>query len=122
LPAKKRRHFFTPYDLMTYGFNPLIPAYPDAQTWANTGTGRDFSIYGVTGTSKILGIQTITVPAGTYKALTVKSELKQAGFPFGSGTRTMYFAPGIGLIKLTFEHNDNSTSTIELTKTTGGGN
>ncbi|MDX6410926.1 MAG: hypothetical protein QOE91_442, partial [Gaiellaceae bacterium] len=33
-----------------------------------------------------------------------------------------WFAPGVGLIKLVFEHNDNSTSTIELTKTSGGGN
>jgi hypothetical protein len=122
LPATKRRHFFTPYDLMTYGFNPLIPAYPDAQSWGNAGTGRDFSIYGVTGTTKILGIQNISVPAGNYKALAVRSELKQAGFPFGSGTRTTWFAPGVGLIKLVFEHNDNSTSTIELTKTSGGGN
>jgi hypothetical protein len=122
LPARKRRHFFTPYDLMTYGFNPLIPAYPDQQNWANSGTGRDYSIYGVTGTTKILGIQTVTVPAGTYKALTVRSELKQTGFPFGSGTRTIWLAPNIGLIKLTFEHNDNSTSTIELMKTSGGGN
>jgi len=28
LPANKRRHFFTPFDLMTFGFNPVIPAYP----------------------------------------------------------------------------------------------
>ena len=36
LPAAKRRHFFTPFDLMTYGFNPLFPAYPAAQ---ESGTG-----------------------------------------------------------------------------------
>src|SRR5882762_7693246 len=102
--------------------NPPVPAYPHQQYWGNTGTGRDFSIYGVTGTTKILGLESVTVPAGTYKALAVKSELKQTGFPFGSGTRTMYFAPAVGLVKLVFEHNDNSTSTIELTKTSGGGN
>ena len=122
LPAIKRRHFFTPYDLMTFGFNPLIPAYPDAQSWGNTGTGRDFSIYGVTGTSKVLGVQSVTVPAGTYKALAVRTEMKQAGFPFGSGTRTIWLAPNVGLVKLVFQHGDDSTSTVELTKTTGGGN
>src|SRR2546426_12510277 len=34
LPVNKRRHFFTPFDLMTYGFSPLLPAYPAAgATW-----------------------------------------------------------------------------------------
>ena len=60
LPATKRRHFFTPYDLLTFGFNPVIPAYPATQSWGNTGTGRDFSIYGVTGSSKVLGVQSVT--------------------------------------------------------------
>jgi hypothetical protein len=122
LPATKRRHFFTPYDLMTYGFNPLIPAYPDAQSWGNTGTGRDFSIYGVTGSSKVLGVQSVTVPAGTYKALAVRTEMKQQGFPFGSGTRTIWLAPNVGLVKLVFQHGDDSVSTVELMKTSGGGN
>ena len=30
LPSDSRRHFFTPFDLMTFGFNPLLPAYPAA--------------------------------------------------------------------------------------------
>lgn len=122
LPATKRRHFFTPYDLMTFGFNPLIPAYPDAQSWGNTGTGRDFSIYGVTGTTKVLGVQSVTVPAGTYKALAVRTEMTQKGFPFGSGTRTFWLAPDVGLVKLVFQHGDDSVSTVELMKTSGGGN
>jgi hypothetical protein len=118
LPVANRRHFFTPYDLMTYGFNPLFTAYPSAgDTWKNDGTGRDFSIYGVTGTTTVVGIESVTVPAGTYKtALKVKSTLKQDGFPFGSGTRTAWFAPDIGLVKLVFEHADDSTSTVVLTK------
>ena len=58
--------------------------------------GRDFSIFGVTGTSTVLGVKTVKVPAGTFKALVVQSKLKQKGFPFGSGTRTMWFAPNKG--------------------------
>ena len=27
LPADKRRHFFTPFDLMDFGWNPVLPAY-----------------------------------------------------------------------------------------------
>jgi hypothetical protein len=44
----------------------------------------------------------------------VKTVMKQAGFPFGSGTRTCWFAPGRGLVKLVFHHGDGSVSTVEL--------
>lgn len=115
LPVNKRRHFFTPFDLMTYGFGPLLPAYPAAgSTWSSDPGSRDFSVYGVTGASKIVGVQSVTVPAGTFKALVVTSTLKQDGFPFGSGTRTMWFAPDKGLVKLVFRHADRSVSTVEL--------
>ncbi len=115
LPADKRRHFFTPFDLMTFGFGPVLPAYPVAgATWASDVASRDFAVYGVTGSSKVLGVQTVTVPAGTFKALVVVSSLRQAGFPFGSGTRTMWFAPDKGLVKLQFRHGDGSVSVVEL--------
>ena len=118
LPANKRRHFFTPFDLMTYGFNPVLPAYPVAGgTWSGTSTGRDFSIYGVTGTATVLGVQRVKVPAGSFSALVVRTVLKQDGFPFGSGTRTSWFAPGRGLVKLVFAHGDGSISTVELLHT-----
>jgi hypothetical protein len=38
----------------------------------------------------------------------------QKGFPFGSGTRTSWFAPGRGLVKLVFQHGDGSVSDVEL--------
>jgi hypothetical protein len=116
-PAGKRRHFFTPFDLMTFGFNPVIPAYPTVgTTWASDPKSRDFSIYGVNGTSRIVGLQKVTVPAGTFQALVVASTLTQPGFKFGSGTRTMWFAPRRGLVKLVFRHADHSVSTVVLTK------
>ena len=114
-PADRRRHFFTPFDLMIFGFNPLIPAYPIAgNTWTGGTNGRDFSDYGVTGTAVIVGVQTVKVPAGTFHALAVRTVMKQAGFPFGSGTRTCWFAPGRGLVKLVFHHGDGSVSTVQL--------
>jgi hypothetical protein len=117
LPVSKRRHFFTPFDLMTFGFNPVIPAYPaPGATWKGLPSGRDFQIYGVTGTTTVLGVQTVKVPAGTFKALAVKSTLRQPGFPFGSGTRTSWFAPGRGLVKLEFRHGDRSLSRVELVR------
>ena len=115
LPPNQRRHFVTPFDLMTYGFNPVIPAYPvQGDSWKGVASGRDFQIYGVTGTSTVLGLETITVPAGTFKAMVVRSVMKQPGFPFGSGTRTSWFAPGRGLVKLVFTHGDGSVSTVQL--------
>jgi hypothetical protein len=117
LPVSKRRHFFTPFDLMTYGFNPVLPAYPaPGPPWTSDEKSRDFAVYGVTGSSRVVGVQKVTVPKGTFDAVVVTSSLKQAGFPFGSGTRTMWFAPGKGLVKLEFRHADGSRSVVELVK------
>ena len=115
--AVKRNHFFTPFDLMTFGFNPVLPAYPTAgATWGSTKPSLDFNTYGVTGQSTVLGVQTVTVPAGTFQAVAVRSTLVQPGFPYGSGTRTSWFAPGKGLVKLVFAHGDQSVSTVVLVK------
>jgi len=115
LPASKRRHFFTPFDLMTFGFSPVLPAYPTpGATWSSDPNSRDFAVYGVTGSSKVVGVQKVTVPKGTYQALVVSSTLTQPGFKFGSGTRTMWFAPDVGLVKLQFKHGDGSVSVVQL--------
>lgn len=114
LPADRRRRFFTPFDLMVFGFSPVLPAYPAAgQTWKAKVPSRDYSVFGVRGTSKVLGLRRVKVPAGRFKALAVRSTIIQAGFPFGSGTRTSYFAPDKGLVKLVFRHRDGSTSLVE---------
>lgn len=115
LPASKRRRFATPFDLMTFGFNPVIPAYPaSGAKWVARSSGRDFAVYGVTGTATVRGVRTVKVPGGTFRALEVRTVMRQAGFPFGSGTRTSWFAPGKGLVKLVFRHGDGSTSTVQL--------
>jgi hypothetical protein len=115
VPNARRRHFFTPFDLMTYGLNPILPATPTAgQRWRVTVPSRDYSVYGVTGTTTIVGTRRVKVPAGTFQALVVRSTLRQAGFRFGSGMRTSYFAPDVGLVKLVFRHGDGSISTAVL--------
>lgn len=115
LPPAKRRHFFTPFDLMTFGFNPLLPANPaSGDRWGSDPSSRDFAVYGVTGATRVVGVQKVTVPAGTFQALVVSSALTQPGFTFGSGTRTSWFAPDKGLVKLVFRHADGSVSTVEL--------
>ena len=115
LPKNRRRHFFTPFDLMIYGMNPIFTAYPSAgERWATKNPSRDYSTFGVTGSTAIVGVRRVTVPAGSYDALVVQSTLTQAGFKYGSGTRTSYFAPGKGLVKLVFRHADKSVSTVTL--------
>jgi hypothetical protein len=114
-PPARRGRFTTPFDLMDFGFNPIFPAYPRAgDTWSGARKGRDFATYGVTGTSRVLGVQTVKVPAGRFRALAVRSTLRQPGYPFGSGTRTSWFVPGRGLVKLVFRHRDGSVSTVAL--------
>jgi hypothetical protein len=110
------RHFFTVLDLATYGFNPLLPAYPvNGSSW-HSGNAGDFSVYGVKGSTRILGVKRVKVPAGTFSALEVQSTLKQAGHRWGSGVRTMWFAAGRGLVKLEFKHSDGSVSLVQLLK------
>ena len=115
LAKDKRRRFTTPLDLMLYGFNPILPAYatPGA-TWGSKVPSRDFSVFGVTGFSKVLGIRRVKVGKRTYSALAVESKLTQKGFPFGSGTRTSWFVADKGLVKLVFRHGDGSVSTVQL--------
>ncbi len=111
------RQFLSPYDLMTFGFGQVLPAYPQVgDTWKAGPGNQAFSVYGVRGTSKIIAIKTIRVPAGRFRALEVRSDITQKGHPFGSGVRYSWFAAGVGLVKLVFHHADHSISTVELLK------
>jgi hypothetical protein len=117
LPQSKRRHFFTVFDLMDFGFNPILPPYAVAgTTWSARKDTRDFDVYGVSGTSRVIGVQKVTVPAGTFHAVVVKTTLKQPGYPWGSGVRTSWFAPRRGLVKLVFQHGDGSVSQVVRTR------
>jgi hypothetical protein len=111
------RRFITPFDLMTYGFSQLLPAYPSVGATWKAGPGQQaYSVYGVKGTSKIVGMQKVRVPAGRFEAIEVKSVMSQPHHPFGSGVRYMWFAANVGLVKLVFRHADGSVSTVELLK------
>jgi hypothetical protein len=113
-----RRHFFTPYDLMTFGYNPVVPAYAaKGQSWRSSLDTRDWRVYGVRGVTRIVGRAKVRTPAGRFlRTLVVRSKLRQGGARFGSGTRTSWFAPGKGLVKLVFRHDDGSVSTVERIK------
>jgi hypothetical protein len=64
----------------------------------------------------VIGVRSVRVPAGSFRALELQSNLTQRGYPFGSGVRTMWFASGKGLVKLVFKHRDGSTSLVQLLK------
>ena len=74
---------------------------------------RDYSVYGVTGSTKVLGVRR-EGRQEDYQALAVQSTLTQQGFTFGSGTRTSWFVADKGLVKLVFRHGDGSVSTVQL--------
>jgi hypothetical protein len=111
-----KRHFFNPVDLMTYGFSPMLPAYATPGMSWKSGNAYDLQVYGVKGRTWLVGVRTVRVPAGKFQALEVKSVLTQRGHPYGSGTRTMWFAAGRGLVKLVFRHRDGSVSQVQLLK------
>jgi len=113
-------HFFTPIALMTYGFGPVLPAYPEpGDTWSENPGALAF--YGVTGQTRIVGLRSVQVPAGSFDALELTSTLTQRGSGYGSGVRTMWFAPGVGLVKLEFRHRDGSVSLVQLLKSGSDG-
>lgn len=110
------RHFFTPLDLMLFGFNPVLPAYPQGGGKWTSGNAVDMQHFGVKGTTTIIGIRHVRVPGGSFNALELQTRLTQPGYRFGSGVRTMWFAPGQGLVKLVFKHRDGSTDVVQLLK------
>jgi len=113
----RRNHFVTALDLLTFGLNPILGANPKVgDHWATAKGSDDYSTYGVTGETQVVGMQRVRVPAGSFRALVVRSTLTQRGFPYGSGVRTAWFAARKGLVKLVFAHGDGSISTVELLK------
>jgi hypothetical protein len=115
-PKDEQRHFFTPFDLMVYGFGPVVPVYGETgETWRSSRDSRDWSIFRVVGRSKLLGERSVRTPAGKFRAVAVESTLSRKGSAFGSGRRISYFASEKGLVKLVFRHRDGSVSTVERT-------
>jgi hypothetical protein len=115
--AARRNHFVTPLDLLTFGLNPILTPYPRVgDRWSTSRSSDDYRTFGVDGTTRVVGMQTVNVPAGRFRALVVRSTLRQRGFAFGSGTRTCWFAAGKGLVKLVFAHRDGSVSTVVRVK------
>ena len=65
------------------------------------------------GKHAVLGLQTVHVPAGTFKALAVRIT-RAAGLPIRQRDTHVLVRSGLGLVKLVFKHGDNSVSTVVL--------
>jgi hypothetical protein len=114
VPQARRPKLLTPLDFLSFGFNPIVRAFPKrGDKWISSRSSRDFKVYGVTGTTRVVGTRKVRVPRGRFDALELKSTLTQQGFRFGSGVRRTFLAPGVGLVKLEFRHRDGSVTTIE---------
>jgi hypothetical protein len=72
--------------------NPLVPG----QKWE--WTGKDPTQVEHHESSRVVGLETITVPAGKFRAMKVVSEITGASVPL---TRTSWYADGVGLVKTT---------------------
>ena len=103
---------------MNFGFEPILPAYPHRRD--ELGGRRERAR--VLDSSASPGDHGARAPDGAPSRpgrsgrSRSSSTLTQTGFPFGSGTRTGWFAPGRGLVKLVFQHGDGSVSDVELLK------
>lgn len=95
-------HLVMPFDVMK---QPLT----GGATW--TGPGWQ----GAQATSTVLAVdETVAVAAGTFTdALRVHTVITGTN-DYMSGQRDAWFAPGVGLIKLVYNHEDGSTTTAEL--------
>jgi hypothetical protein len=49
-------------------------------------------------TSRVVGVETVTVPVGKFRAMKVVTEISSGGTPM---TRTSWYADGVGLVKTT---------------------
>jgi hypothetical protein len=72
--------------------NPLVAG----QKWE--WAGKDPTQVEHHESSRVVGVETITVPAGKFRAMKVVSEITGASVPL---TRTSWYADGVGLVKMT---------------------
>jgi hypothetical protein len=69
--------------------------------------------------SEALRYESVSVPAGTFNCILVETVItalngSDSSRNYLSGTRYMWFAEGVGLVKLTYHHNDGSVTEAEL--------
>jgi hypothetical protein len=85
-----------------------LPARPGEEWKVNSKIGKE----AITGTWKTAAEETVTVPAGTFRAVSVVGKFKGSGVDYEA---TTYFARGVGMVKQKVQMG-GQTITIELEK------
>jgi beta-lactamase regulating signal transducer with metallopeptidase domain len=85
------------------------------------GSWRQAGENGASAETSIEGYETVTVEAGTFsdcvKHVTVISDAhsdRQAANDFANGIRTLWFAPGVGLVKMVYTPDNGKVTEAEL--------
>jgi len=79
--------------------------------WSEIGTFVDTEDYSAT--TYAMGIEEISVPAGIFSAIKLKTELNSSN-NYLNGTRYIWLAEDVGIVKLTYQHSDGSVTCGEL--------
>ena len=101
---------------MDFGFNPVLTAVPGRgrRAGAPRRSSSEFKTYGVNGTTKVLGVQKVTVPAGNVRGARRAQHAYAARLPVRKRHAHVLVRAGQGLVKLVFDHGDKSVSTVVL--------
>lgn len=70
-----------------------IPLVPNA-AWS--WSGKSTTLMELTESSRVVGLETVVVPAGTFRAMKVETKIAEGA---GEVVRTFWYADGVGLIK-----------------------
>jgi len=99
---------------ITPGIHLLVHPLRSGAAWSSKGKWAN--AYDLVLTGKVAGFESVRVPAGLFRC--AKVELKYS-FVAGGGmtydyTRTLWLAPGVGIVRHVFRHVGGSTGTLEL--------
>ena len=107
------------YMILSYTIRPtnfLVEPLTPGHSWQgvdNYGFDEDHPAYTSVSTVEADG-DTVTVPASTYEnCLRVRTDY-DSEHSYRAGSRVMWFARDVGLVKLVFNHRDGSVTTAEL--------
>ena len=99
-------------DTCSYMYIPekLFPAsFEVGDTWSGYGS----EVYSGT-TTVVTNTATVLVNGRSYANCLQLRTVISGPHPFGAGTRDAWFAPGVGLVKLVYNHDDGSVTRAEL--------
>ena len=112
-PAAQRNHFVTALDLFTFGITRCSRRYPTVGDHVvDEAPSDDYRTFAVDGHDAVVEMQTVHVPAGTFRALVVTLDAAQTGLPVRQRHTHLLVRAGSGLVKLVFAHRDGSVSTV----------